>query len=174
MADPAIQEETGDVLCYWIGWPKMNAPAPPVAAQHHPQTHDVAYFIYQGRNYQQCQNTINELRETAKERNWDGEDSKPISDEVILLALRVAANLPGDLPVPEIYPDPEGRIEFDWALENGTIFTLTVGPKGDAAMSAKRTNGGFLRGWAKNDDDDDTIPDFVAFSLNWLKRMAVK
>ena len=178
---PAIQERTWLNLFRWLGEPIMNIDEPimnieaaPAAVRHHRQTHDVSYPIYQGRLFQQYRDAINELRKTAKEHNWDGEDGEPVSDEALSVALKVAANIPGYLPAPEIYPDPEGRIEFDWALENGTLFTLTVGPKGDAAMSAERPKGGFLRGWSKNDDGDDTIPDFVAFSLNWLERMAVK
>ena len=137
-------------------------------------TYDMTYYVYQGRLFEECRRAIDELRRTAKEPNWDSEDAEPVSDEALSVALKVAATLPRNLPAPDIYPDPEGRIEFDWALDNGTSFTLTVGPKGDAAMSARRTKGGFLRGWSKNDDDNDALPDLVAFSLSWLEKMAAK
>ena len=135
---------------------------------------DAPHVTLQSRHYEVCRQTIDELQETAKEPNWDSENAEPVSEAALSMALKVAAKLPGSVPAPEIYPDPEGRIEFDWSLENGTSFTLTVGPDGDAAMSAERAKGGFLRGWSKNDDDDDALPEFVDFSLGWLDKMAVK
>lgn len=122
----------------------------------------------------ELQAVLQDLRESASQPNWDGEDGKPVSEAVINAAMEIVTALPDGLPEPDIYPDPEGRIEFDWTLKNGTVFTLSVGSDRDVAMSGKLTGGGFLSGWSKNDDDDYELPAFLGFSLGWLKKMAVK
>ena len=132
--------------------------------QSEEETQDLMHFIRQGHMFEKCKSVLEGLRE----------EDNSVSKDVLSFALEVAACISGNLPVPDIYPDPDDRIEFDWELGGGTSFTLTVGPGRDIALSSDREKGGFLHGWSKNDDDDDTLPELVGFSLEWLEKMAAK
>ena len=113
---------------------------------------------------------VESLRESAAEPGWDGEDAAPVSEKAIEMALSVTDTLPSDIQPPEIYADREGRIEFDWYLENGTSFTISVGPNSDVAISADRRKDGYrLTGLAKN--GDGSLPEFAQFGLWWLQKM---
>ena len=127
-----------------------------------------------GQVFEKCRRSLDEIERTAMDPNWDGDHAAPVTDETLAVARKVAEGLPPLLPAPDVYPNPNGRIEFDWALENETVFTLTVGPERDIAMSARRPQGGRLRGWSRNDQDDLELPLFLGFGLDWLKSMAAK
>lgn len=62
--------------------------------------------------------TYNALMETYKEcceENWDGYGAVPISQATCSEAVRFLDALPSWIPAPEIVPEPDGYIGFEWS-----------------------------------------------------------
>jgi hypothetical protein len=68
---------------------------------------------------------LNEVFTEAKKHDWDGENAEPVSDATYHNATRLLSALPVSLPSPEILPDNDGYIEFEWH-KNGKSFSLYV------------------------------------------------
>lgn len=60
-------------------------------------------------------------------KNWDGYDAKPVSINVYLEAVKLAGSLPKDLPVPDVMPEPNGDIAFEWYKGKRFVLILSVG-----------------------------------------------
>ena len=113
--------------------------------------------------------TLKGLLEIAGERNWDGENADPVTPETVEAALKVIEELPSAVDAPEIAADPEGNIEFDWHLDNGTMFTISVGPIGDVAISGLYLGKAKLTGM--EEDSKDTPLNLLRCGLEWLIKM---
>ena len=116
-----------------------------------------------------CESAIQELLETAGKKNWDGEDANPVSQSAVDAALKVAAMLTDSVETPEITADPHGNVEFDWNLDNGTMFTISVGHSGEIAISGLNPNKARLRGFEENSESDSFY--LLHCGLNWLVEM---
>lgn len=68
---------------------------------------------------------LTEVFKEAKERDWDGENAEPISDATYYNATSILSVLPVNLPAPEILPDNDGYIEFEW-YKDGRSFSLYI------------------------------------------------
>ncbi|MCI0504759.1 MAG: hypothetical protein L0Z73_01470 [Gammaproteobacteria bacterium] len=69
-------------------------------------------------SFRQLQNLLADLDEVfqeTKEPDWDGDNAEPIADVTYFNATKLLAVLPADLPIPEILPDNDGYIEFEWS-----------------------------------------------------------
>ena len=66
------------------------------------------------------------LGNECAESGWDGADACAIDS----LALRNAENfiraLPGDIPLPEFAPEPDGSISLDWIQSRHRLFSMSV------------------------------------------------
>jgi len=72
---------------------------------------------------------INDIREVyyeASKEDWDGYDAEPISEETLIEAKKFARMLPPSLPLPEIVPEPDGSIGFEWYRQKGYVFVVSV------------------------------------------------
>ena len=103
------------------------------------------------------------------ERNWDGENADPVTPESVSAALRVVEELPSDVETPELSVDPEGNIEFDWHLDNGTMFTISVGSTGDVAISGLYLGEAKLTGM--EEDSNGNPLTLLRCGLEWLIEM---
>jgi len=66
----------------------------------------------------QLQNLLTQLNDVFSESkilDWGGNGAEPISDAAYYNATRLLAVLPVGLPAPEILPDNDGYIEFEWS-----------------------------------------------------------
>ena len=120
-----------------------------------------------------CEDAIRSLLASAGVPNWNGEGAMPVSKEAVNVAIGIIDKLPGEIAGPNIYADADGNIEFDWELENGTMFTLSVGGKGDIAVSSVRRDSAD-RLSAIEKDEEESSPDLVDFGLAWLGKMAAR
>lgn len=77
------------------------------------------------RQLQDLLRKLNEVFVEAKEQDWDGNNAEPVSDSTYYNATRLLTVLPENLPAPEISPDNDGYIEFEW-YKNGRSFSLYV------------------------------------------------
>ncbi len=58
-----------------------------------------------------------ETYQECSEEGWDGYGARPVTQETYDEAVRFLGALPSWLPTPEIVPEPDGDIGFEW---NGT------------------------------------------------------
>ena len=117
----------------------------------------------------QCELDIHNLREMAGVGDWDGEGADPVSAEAVRIALNVVKDFPGDVGLPEVSADPHGRVDFDWHLNNGAMFTISIGKDGEAAISGLYEGQSKLTGMAWDREED--IPSLVYCGLSWLAGM---
>ena len=117
----------------------------------------------------QCEWDIHGLRETAGESDWDGEGADPVSEEAIRIALDVVKDFPGEVGRPEVSADPHGRVDFDWHLDNGAMFTISIAEDGEVAVSGLYEGQSKLTGMAWDKEAD--IPSLVHCGLEWLAGM---
>ena len=118
---------------------------------------------------EECNAAIRDLLITAGKKNWDGEDAEPVTEDAVNFALKIVRKLPGNVAPPEIFSDPEGNIEFDWHLDNGTMFTISVGRPGDLAISGLRPGKSKLSGMVE--DSKGKTSSLLRCGLDWLSEM---
>ena len=70
---------------------------------------------------------ILELGSTYAEAGWNGEGAQGISPLAVERAVAFLRALPDDLPLPEIAPEPDGSIAFDWMRSRTQLFSVSVG-----------------------------------------------
>jgi hypothetical protein len=63
----------------------------------------------------------------CENEGWDGEEGVSISSLVINHAMNFIRSLPDDVPSPEVAPEPDGSISFDWISSRNRIFSVSVG-----------------------------------------------
>lgn len=68
---------------------------------------------------------LNQIFNKAKVADWDGDGAEPISDSTYNNAIKLLYVLPTSLPPPEILPDSDGYIEFEWQ-SSGRNFSLYI------------------------------------------------
>lgn len=59
--------------------------------------------------------------------NWDGESAKEIPQAAYFEAARFVRLLPTILPLPEIVPEPNGQIAFEWHVKRDYMFVVALG-----------------------------------------------
>ena len=85
-----------------------------------------------------------ELR--AMQDGWlDGYGKAPSHDGLAWLSTGFERHFPDDLPLPHVYPTPEGGIEAEWSLGGQSVIF---------AIHLDTHRGDWLR-FAKEDDDDE-------------------
>ena len=116
-----------------------------------------------------CRRAIDDLLNTAGKQNWDGEGADPVTENTVAIAKGIVGELPRDVGVPEISSAPEGSVEFDWYLNNGTMFTISIGKTGDVAVSGLYKDEAKLTGmqWDRKGD----IKSLLQCGLRWLMSM---
>ncbi len=58
---------------------------------------------------------------------WDGYDAIPISHNALHRAWYYASNLPREIPIPEVTPEPDGEIALEWYGKDGSVFSVSFG-----------------------------------------------
>lgn len=112
---------------------------------------------------------ISALRELAAEcleENWDGYDGRAVSEAVVLRAEAFIRALPEDVPAPELAPEPDGQISFDWLPSRTRTFTLSVNAGNRLAYA---WIDGFSKGHGVELFDGRALP---ARALEELRRMS--
>ena len=120
-----------------------------------------------------CKGAVDDLLHTAGEPNWDGAGADPVDAETASVAKKFVEMLPGEFEPPEISADSHGNIDFDWYLDNGTLFTISIGKEGEVAMAGMRQDNPFLIR-ATERDGDNILPGILSYGIGWLQRMSTK
>jgi len=99
--------------------------------------------------------TLDSIAREASEDGWDGEGSRAVSNSTLRVAERVAqalfTQLPLGTPAPDLVADSDGEISFDWIIERGRIFSLSVSAPGRVSYAARFGDSGSTRGWQQLD-----------------------
>lgn len=95
---------------------------------------------------------------------WDANEAEPISKGAASRAADFIRALPDGLPLPELAPEPDGSISFDWIRSRNRLLSLSVGTSDQ--LSYAWVDGGD-HGHAVVDYDGKAIPAAV------LERIAV-
>ena len=90
------------------------------------------------RHYKEPQFKLlqSEIEEIASETNALP-TAAPINAATIEAATVFASQLPRSLPAPQVAPDPDGEISFDWMGRSGKIFSVSVNSVGRLAYAGR-------------------------------------
>jgi len=66
----------------------------------------------------------------ARVVNWDGEGARPVEASTIYHAIRFLRMLVLSVPMPDIYPEPDGELAFEWDEGPRAVFSVSVGRDG--------------------------------------------
>ncbi|TLD72686.1 hypothetical protein FEM03_01015 [Phragmitibacter flavus] len=58
--------------------------------------------------------------------DWDGDGAMPIDELTVGCAVSLIRALPVGIPMPEVAPEPDGSISFDWIRSRYRLFSLSV------------------------------------------------
>ena len=73
--------------------------------------------------------SLSRIERECSDENWDGFDAAPISVRAISNARKMLESIPPYLAVPEVSPQPDGFINFEWYVSNSFIFEISIGAK---------------------------------------------
>jgi hypothetical protein len=68
--------------------------------------------------------------------NWDGYGAKRVSPEVYARAYEFLRMLPSTVPPPDVSPEPDGEIAFEWHVDPSHTFSVSVGQDGRLSFAA--------------------------------------
>lgn len=57
---------------------------------------------------------------------WNGEGADGISESNLESAKLFLASIPADLPPPDLAPEPDGSLEFEWYVARGRTLSVSV------------------------------------------------
>jgi hypothetical protein len=77
-----------------------------------------------------------EIMALLGERPESGENA-PVTDQTAWKAVAFARLLPRGLPIPEVAPDPDGEIAFDWIGRSGKMFSVSISPDGRISYAGR-------------------------------------
>jgi len=70
--------------------------------------------------------SLEDLFEECSEEGWDGNEASPITEDAYLEARRLISNLPINLRMPEVVPEPSGEIGLEWSKGKDRVFVLSL------------------------------------------------
>ena len=70
---------------------------------------------------------LQEIYNGCSSNNWDGEGANAISESAYVEAARFIRLLPVAFPLPDIVPEPNGQIGFEWPVRRQHMFVVAVG-----------------------------------------------
>ncbi len=75
-------------------------------------------------------NKIMEVEKEASKKNWDGYDALPVNPEASNYAVRLMILFPVWIPEPDVIPESDGHIAFDWGITSKKLFSVSISPTG--------------------------------------------
>jgi hypothetical protein len=65
----------------------------------------------------------------CSESDWDNDGADPINEQTFLEAVMLLDQLPSELPLPEVIPEPTGNIAFEWYKGKRNVYVISIGGK---------------------------------------------
>lgn len=98
---------------------------------------------------------IDELALECGSDGWDGENGLCLSPGAIDRAVSFVRAFPDGLPLPEVAPEPDGAISFDWIVARTRVFSVSIAATNRLAFA---WIDGTDRGHGVARFDGDTVP----------------
>jgi hypothetical protein len=73
---------------------------------------------------------LDEVFEECSSEGWDGEQAKPISEEVLRCARRFLRSFPLGMEAPEVGAEPDGAITLEWYRSPNKVISISINPDG--------------------------------------------
>jgi len=74
-------------------------------------------------------------REDSSMDNWDGYGAKATDTNSFRYAIHFALSLPWDIPIPDIYINPEGYVTYEWYEGKRNVYSVITGNRGELAYA---------------------------------------
>jgi len=97
--------------------------------------------------------------------DWDGYDAAAISKETYFEARRLLRLIPSSCPLPDILPEPEGEIGFEWYRGKGFSFVISVGGNNIITYAGQFGENNEIYG---SECFRDSMPQIILYSLERL------
>jgi hypothetical protein len=94
-------------------------------------------------------------------------ESVAVSDETARQAITFAMLLPKAAPIPEVAPDPDGEISFDWFGKAGKVFSISIGADGRISYAGRFSDKSKIHGIEQL---SDACPPEILFGLEKVLR----
>lgn len=96
---------------------------------------DFARTITFGEHLAKIMENLLEVKAEHTEDNWDGYGAKAINDDSYKNAFQFALSLPSNLPIPDIYVEPDGEVTFEWYEDKRKVLSISIGSKNKLAYA---------------------------------------
>ena len=70
---------------------------------------------------------VQDIVVSCRDEGWDGYDATPVSIPAILRTIQFVRSHSGELPIPEVTPEPDGEVSLDWLGREGQSLSLSIG-----------------------------------------------
>lgn len=80
--------------------------------------------------------TLREICQSCRDTHWDGENAEAVSPETGDIARRFLESLPRAAPLPNLSPEPDGQLNFEWYQAPRRLLTVSVGASGTLYWAA--------------------------------------
>ena len=65
----------------------------------------------------------------CSESDWDSYGANPINEQTFLEAMLLLDQLPSEMPLPEVIPEPTGNIAFEWYKGKKHVYVISISGK---------------------------------------------
>ncbi|MBS1944726.1 MAG: hypothetical protein JST98_05870 [Bacteroidetes bacterium] len=73
---------------------------------------------------------LGNIRDECDQPGWDGHEALPVSYATYRKAIDFLEALPAELPMPEIVPENDGELAFEWRDERGQVLSVSLASNG--------------------------------------------
>lgn len=105
---------------------------------------------------------LDEAYQECSTDNWDGYGAQPITASTYTEALAFLNALPTNIPIPEVIPEPDGSVGFEWENGPNRIFSASLNGKGTITYAGLIGKGVKAHG---TEIFDDAIPQNIIAAI---------
>jgi len=120
-----------------------------------------------GELYEITTNSLYESFKEAEKADWDGYGAEAIQRLTLENALQFINAMPSTLSPPEVIPEPDGEIGFEWFFSPHLQFSVSIGPTRKISYAG-------LFGTHKIHGEDYFEDEFPEFLVQILHRLLLK
>lgn len=124
---------------------------------------EALYHAKDNATWQNVKDSLRDVIDECKNENWDGYEARPVSDDTIREANSFLCALPSWLTIPDIIPEPDGSIGFEWYKEKNKIFVASVNGQNVVTFAGLLGKNNKIHGTR---NFDDSIPKIVIESVS--------
>jgi hypothetical protein len=112
--------------------------------------------------------TLTEIVKDCSVENWDSEGARPVNERTYAEALKFLAALPLTIRVPDVIPEPNGSIGFEWRYGPNAIFVAAVDGTQKISYAGLYGRGSSAHG---TENFIDAIPETIMSNLQRVREL---